>query len=177
MIPDSIDLQTPATDWHAIPVRVSAEKAVAQSLANRGMEVFSPTYTTRRLWSDRTADIELPLFPGFIFCALPPLFQHSSLSVEGVVGINSPPKRLPIPANAREIESIRKLTSLELSLTPWPYLSQVPAVEIVDGRLRGVAGVLIAPGKLVVSLTALQRSILVDLSTEPIAVATFAGVR
>jgi transcription antitermination factor NusG len=157
----------PATSaWNAVAVRTTAEKATAQALAKRGVEVFSPCYTTQRLWSGRALDIEVPLFPGYVFCCLPSSYPRSLLTVEGVLGSNGSSRKSPIRVDNRELRSIRLLTSLGLPLTPWPYLSQTSDVEIVEGRLSGVSGVRIAPGKLVVSLTVLQRSILVDLKEE-----------
>lgn len=44
-----------------------AEKKVAERLACRGFEVWLPTVTERRRWSDRWKSVTTPLFPGYLF--------------------------------------------------------------------------------------------------------------
>src|ERR1043165_693362 len=54
--------------WFAIRVRSSKEGFVSRILRNKGYNEFLPVYRARRRWSDRVAVVELPLFPGYVFC-------------------------------------------------------------------------------------------------------------
>src|ERR1700694_5432698 len=54
--------------WYAIHVRHRQEKTTSMVLREKGYREFLPTYKTRRRWRDRIAELELPLFPGYIFC-------------------------------------------------------------------------------------------------------------
>ena len=56
------------TKWYAVRTAAGREKAVSGQLANKGYEQFLPMYRTRRQWSDRVKELELPLFPGYLFC-------------------------------------------------------------------------------------------------------------
>ncbi len=39
-------------------------------LRGKGLEEFLPTYRARRQWSDRIKVLDLPLFPGYLFCRI-----------------------------------------------------------------------------------------------------------
>ncbi len=54
--------------WYALNVRPRFEKYVRTHLEDKGYEVFLPTYTATRRWSDRVKSVSLPLFPSYIFC-------------------------------------------------------------------------------------------------------------
>ena len=41
------------TAWFALTVKPRHEKAVAEVLRGKGLEVFLPLYRSRRMWSDR----------------------------------------------------------------------------------------------------------------------------
>lgn len=58
--------------WFVIQVRPRYEKIVASVLRAKGYEEFLPLHTARRRWSDRTKELEVPLFPGYLFCRLDP---------------------------------------------------------------------------------------------------------
>jgi hypothetical protein len=51
------------THWYALHVRTRFEKVVARNLQGKGYEEFLPLYRRVSRWSDRTKEIELPLFP------------------------------------------------------------------------------------------------------------------
>ena len=170
--------ERPTHSWYALTVRPASEKSVALSLGARGVAVFSPVYTTKRLSSDRSRDIEVPLFPGYVFCVLEPSTRLSSIAVDGVTGLGGAQKKPPALVDQRELRSIRILAGVGLPLEPWPYLSQAANVQIVNTALHHVSGILIAPGKLVVSLSLLQRSMIADLRGENgIEIAAFAPAR
>src|SRR5215469_744544 len=61
-------MQTRALQWFAIRTAAGREKAVSAQLQGKGYEDFLPLYRDRRQWSDRIKEMELPLFPGYLFC-------------------------------------------------------------------------------------------------------------
>src|SRR2546425_463252 len=61
---------TDGIQWYAIQLRPRCEKFVAVQLRNKGYEEYLPMYRSRRRWSDRVKEIQLPLFPGHIVIAL-----------------------------------------------------------------------------------------------------------
>ena len=53
--------------WWALYTRHQHEKAVAEMLSAKDLEVFLPLYESRRRWKDRCKTLSLPLFPGYLF--------------------------------------------------------------------------------------------------------------
>jgi transcription antitermination factor NusG len=153
--------------WYAIPVRMTAERLAAEALSSRGITVFSPVYTTKRFWSDRAKDIEVPLFPGYVFCSLAASTRLTALAVPGSVRLGTG-KSAPVLVDEMEVRAIQALIHEGLRLEPWPYLRQRGGnlVRIVSAGLRGVVGILVERRKLVVSISALHRSVAIDLSDE-----------
>ena len=53
--------------WVALTVKHQHERRVEAALAHGDVQAFAPVYRARRRWSDRTKEVELPLFPGYVF--------------------------------------------------------------------------------------------------------------
>ena len=56
------------TAWFALTVKPRHEKATALQLDRKGLESYLPLYRSKRRWSDRFKEVELCLFPGYVFC-------------------------------------------------------------------------------------------------------------
>ena len=56
--------------WYAVRVRPNYEKPVAAALRGKGFQEFLPLIRSKRQWSDRVKIMDLPLFPGYLFCRL-----------------------------------------------------------------------------------------------------------
>ena len=54
--------------WYAIRVQSKFENLASATLRGKGYEEFLPLYRSRRRWSDRVKQLDLPLFPGYLFC-------------------------------------------------------------------------------------------------------------
>ena len=155
-------------NWFALHVRSRHDKLVAANLAVRGMEPLIPLYRSRRRWSDRTRVMELPLFPGYVFCRFDPGSMLPVLTTPGVVRVVSAGKR-PCPVAEEEIAAIQRIVRTGNSVEPWPYLRAGQKVKILDGPLFGIEGILVDVKnrtRLVVSVHLLQRSIAVELDRD-----------
>jgi transcription antitermination factor NusG len=149
-------------------VRSRYDKQVAASLGVRGMEPFLPLYRSRRRWSDRTRVIDLPLFPGYMFCRFHPERLLPVLTTPGVVRVVSAGK-CPSPIADEEIAAIQRIVSSGGNVEPWPYLKAGQMVRILDGPLFGMNGILAEVKnrrRLVVSVHLLQRSVAVEVDRE-----------
>ena len=82
-----VDAPAKETKWYALQVRPRFEKIVAVHLQHKGFEDYLPLYRSRRKWSDRVKEIDLPLFPGYIFCKFDVLRRLPILMVPGVMSI------------------------------------------------------------------------------------------
>jgi transcription antitermination factor NusG len=154
--------------WFALHVRSRHDKLVAANLRVRGMEPLLPLYRSRRRWSDRTRVMDLPLFPGYVFCRFNPEMLLPILMTPGVVRVVSASKR-PCPVAEEEIAAIQRIVSSGSTVEPWPYLQTGQKVRILDGPLFGIEGILLDVKnrrRLVVSVHLLQRSVAVEVDRE-----------
>src|ERR1051325_6628347 len=60
------------SQWFAVQTRSRHEKKVADELIGRCVEVFVPLIKRTRKWSDRTREVEFPLFSGYAFVNIVP---------------------------------------------------------------------------------------------------------
>jgi transcription antitermination factor NusG len=151
--------------WYAVQVASRCEKPVASGLAMRGYEEFLPLYRSRRKWSDRLQDVDLPLFTGCVFCRLDLNRRLPLLLVPGVVRIVGLGKT-PVPVEESEIAAVQTVVDSGVLAQPWPFLKTGEQVTIEEGPLRNVTGILAAidgAERLIVSISLLQRSLAVTL--------------
>jgi transcription antitermination factor NusG len=154
--------------WFALHVRSRCEKAVSASLRSKGYEEFLPLYRSRNRWSDRVKDVDLPLFPGYVFCRFDPGRRLPILTTPGIVAIVGAGKT-PEPVEPAELAAIQSLAQSGLPAIPWPYLKTGERVRIEHGALEGCEGILTAVKKelrVVLSVTLLQRSVAVEIDRD-----------
>jgi transcription antitermination factor NusG len=164
--------------WYALQVASRCEKAVAAGLALRGYSEFLPLFRSRRRWSDRFQDVDLPLFSGYVFCRLDIDNRLPVLLIPGVVRIVGLGK-IPMPVAEGEIAAVQKIASSGLLAQPWPFLKVGQTVTIEEGPLRNVTGILAeidGSDQLIVSITLLQRSLAVAIPRHSIRPASDSGV-
>jgi transcription antitermination factor NusG len=131
----------------------------------RGLESFLPLYESWRNWTDRRKLIELPVFPGYLFCRLQYSQRLSALNTPGIrsiVGFNG--QDTPVPEV--ELQAVRKLLGAGYPVQPWPFLKAGETVRILDGPLAGVEGTVLREKsrlRVVVSIELLQRSVAVEI--------------
>ena len=151
--------------WFALQTRSRYEDFVATQLHNKGYETFLPLYKCRRRWSDRIKELELPLFPGYLFCRLNPLDRLPILVTPGVIQVVGIGKN-PIPVDDTEIAALQTAVQSGLPRQPWPFLQIGQRVKVEWGPLRGLEGILLdfkGRHRLVLSVTLLQRSVAVEV--------------
>jgi transcription antitermination factor NusG len=161
-------LSTHGDQWFALRTKPQREKVVASALRSKGYEEFLPLYRSRRRWSDRIKEMDLPLFPGYVFCRFDVHSRLPILVTPGVlliVGIG----KTPLAVNDSEIAALQSIVKSGLQAEPWPFLKVGQRVRIDQGSLEGVEGILTAikkPCRLVVSVTLLQRSVAVEIDQD-----------
>jgi transcription antitermination factor NusG len=156
--------------WFALTSRPRHEKTVAENLRGKGLESFVPLYRARRQWTDRVQSVELPLFPGYVFCRFAYASRLPVLNTPGVmsvVGFSD----VPTPVADEEISRIRAIQASGLPARPWPYLSVGQRARIEWGSLAGLEGVLIREKdalRVVVSVELLRRAVAVEIDRDMI---------
>jgi transcription antitermination factor NusG len=81
--------------WYAVRVRSRFDFVTSAVLGERGYETFLPSYRSRRAWSDRMKEVEIPLFPGYLFCRFDAADPYRVLNSPGVVNVISVGPRPP----------------------------------------------------------------------------------
>lgn len=156
--------------WYALFVRSRHEKTVENSLKSKRYKVFSPSYRTKRKRVDRIAEIEVALFPGYVFCQFDPSKRLPILMTPGVVGVVGRGNR-PEPVDDAEIASIRSVALAGRSVQPWPFLRLGQRIRMQSGPLTGVEGIFLRvadENHLIVSVTLLQRAVSVVIERDSV---------
>jgi len=158
----------PGPHWYAVHVRPRFEKSTAAILRNKGFQEFLPLYNAHRCWKKRMADVQFPLFPGYVFCRFDASDRRVPIvttpGVIQIVGLG----RVPVPVDDAEIDAVHKLVASGLASEPWPWFQAGAPVRIQHGSLAGVEGIFLEVKKrhrLVISVTLLQRSVAVDIDS------------
>jgi len=154
--------------WFAVRVQARFEKSAELLLRGKDYETFLPLFRVRRQWSDRIKELELPLFPGYLFCRFDPAGRWLSLlqtpGVLHVVGAG----RVPTPIEESEISAVRALLRSGVAVHPWPFLGIGQRVRIYRGPLEGLEGIILKSKpqyRLVLSVTLLRRSVAAEIDS------------
>jgi len=153
--------------WFALRVRSRSEDVAATFLGGFGYEWFLPRYKCRRQWSDRIKQLDVPLFPGYLFCRFNSRDRLPVLKAPGVISIVGV-ANTPVAVEEAEITALRTLVNSVFPRQPWPYIQIGQRVRIEHGALRGVEGILLdfkGVHRLILSVTLLQRSVAAEIDS------------
>lgn len=151
--------------WYALWVKPRHEKSVQRLLTLGQHRSLTPLYTSRHRWADRFHDVELPLFPGYVFCHFDAARRHDILRIPGVIDVVRTGCH-PTPVPDSEIEALEYVMGVSVAKEPWPGLVAGDSVVIISGPLTGLTGVVIEYKnklRLVLGVTLLQRSVLLEI--------------
>jgi transcription antitermination factor NusG len=155
-----------AIPWFALQTKPRNEKQVERLLTHKGYECCLPMYRQKRRWSDRVIEVELPLFPMYVFCRFVSSAIGKAISTPGVtriVGFGGQPAEVEV----KEVEALQLLDRSGLLREPWAYIPNGTLVQVDSGPLTGAQGIFSFDEdrrRLVISVTLLQRSVAVQLS-------------
>jgi transcription antitermination factor NusG len=154
--------------WYAVQIQSKLGSLASATLCGKGYEAYLPLYRCGRRWSDRVKQLDLPLFPGYLFCRFDVLDRLPILTTPGVISVVGAGKT-PVPVDDEEIEAIRNILRSGLVAQPWPFLRVGSKVYIEGGPLAGLEGIITNTDKvyrLIVSVSLLQRSVAVEIDRE-----------
>jgi transcription antitermination factor NusG len=159
-----------AIPWFALQTKARNEKQVERILTHKGYECCLPIYRQKRRWSDRVIEVELPLFPMYIFCRFNSSAIGKAISTPGVtriIGFGGQPAEVA----DEEIEALQLLGQSGLLREPWAYIPNGTLVQVDTGPLTGSQGIICCSGdkrRLVISVTLLHRSVAIQLDENTI---------
>lgn len=151
--------------WYAIYTCPRHEKRVAEQMKARHLEGFLPVYRALHRWKDRIKQLELALFPGYVFVRLALRDRLRVLEIPSVVSfVSFQGKPAPLPQD--EIESLRRGLMGCVRMEPHPYLQSGCRVRVRSGPMSGLEGILLKRKeglRLVVSVEILMRAVAVEV--------------
>ena len=151
--------------WYAGYTASRHEKRVAEHFAQRGVEHFLPLYETIHRWNNGRHRVQLPLFPGYIFVRIALRERRRVNEVPGferLVGFNS----LPCPLPEADINRMKEALNKGVVAEPYPYLTVGTRVEVRNGPLQGMTGILVrrqTKCRVVISVDLIMRSMAVEV--------------
>lgn len=154
--------------WYALRVKSNREWITTEALKGKGFQVCLPLYRERARGAGRNQMVDLPLFPGYLFCNFDVSNRLPILTVPGVVQIVSLGKT-PQPVDETEMAAILAVIESGLPVRPTPSLPVGQHVLLDRGPLAGVEGVIVAhknQEQFIVSVGLLLRSIAVTVERE-----------
>jgi len=130
--------------WYALYTRSRFEKKLLYELSLRQIEVFLPMREILSRWKDRRKKIWVPLFPGYIFVnhVDTPENRYRVLNVPGAVNFVDVCGR-PDPVPDEQILAVRRFLESSLAVDSYPYIRIGTQVEVINGPLAGVRGILV----------------------------------
>jgi transcription antitermination factor NusG len=153
------------THWYAAHVCSRHEKQVARQLEERHVNCFLPVYRSVRRWKDRRKELDLVLFPGYVFVHLDLKDRLRVLQIPSVVrfvSFNGHPAPLP----DSEIEVLVNGLAKGIRAEPHPYLKVGHRVLVKYGPLAGTQGILVRRKdkfRVVLSIDLIMRSVAVEV--------------
>jgi transcription antitermination factor NusG len=121
-----------------------------------------------RKWKDRRKELDLVLFPGYIFVRLSVTERLRVLQLPGVVrfvSFNGQPAALP----GGDIEALRNALMQGMRAEHHPYLNVGSRVKVAHGPLAGAQGILLRTKtncRVVISIDAIMRSVSVEIDED-----------
>jgi transcription elongation factor/antiterminator RfaH len=157
--------QVPNGPWYVLYTCPRHEKRVAIQIERRNFCCFLPVYRSVRRWKDRRKELELALFPGYVFVRMSIENKLRVLELPGVVRLvsfNGQPASIP----ASEIETLQNRISGGLNVEPHPYLRKGRRVRVRSGAMQGLEGIIVRRKdrcRVVFSIDLIQRSVAVEV--------------
>lgn len=171
---------TSIAKWYVLRVHARREKWIANALRTIGNTVCLPLHGSLRQWSDRRTRIDVPVFPGYVFCQFNSATGAQIFQVPGVLSILGSGGRAT-PIEPEEVQALQVLERAKVSADPWPCLKAGDWVVIESGALDGLIGILQDSRKsarVVVSVSLLNRAVAVEVdraSVRPISPPKYAS--
>jgi transcription elongation factor/antiterminator RfaH len=160
----------PLPHWYAVYTSPRHEKRVREHLGLRRVECFLPLFRSIHRWKNGCkAQVELPLFPGYLFVNIPRSERVRVLDAPGVVSFVGP-KGEPAELPDVEIETLRSGLHLQ-KFEPHHGIAIGERVRIHAGPLQGLEGVLVrnANGlRVVITVDLIQQSVAVELEANAV---------
>ena len=154
-------------NWIVVRSKPRSEKIAYAQLKEKGIEAYLPLLKKRRKWSDRKKWVEFPLFSSYLFAKIE---IKNSIFVLQTNGVSSLVKFGEVIAIVQDevVHAIKLAIDGGYQLTPAEYFIAGNAVEVIEGPMRGVKGIveqLKGKDRLVIKIDAIEQALSIDIDT------------
>lgn len=125
--------------WHVLHVRSRQEKALAEELAAQRIAYYLPLIRQARYYGRRKAQVQVPLFPGYVFLlgSREDAFRADrTRRVASIIEVQQQ-ERLEW-----ELRNLSLALGRSAQLNPYPHLTEGLKVEVRSGPFCGLQGVI-----------------------------------
>ena len=149
--------------WFVLHTRSRQEKILANELAAMRVPCFLPLVRRQRLYGQRKAVVEEPLFPGYVFLRGTAEQAYQADRTKRVAGI------IKVTDQQRldwELNNIRLALSHNATLDPYPHLVKGVRVEVKSGPFQGLQGIIEERAKesrLILQVDVLGRAVTLEI--------------
>ncbi len=136
-IPEPVIALPEEGNWYVLHTKSRQEKALAADLAAMGVGYYLPLHRQPRFHGRRKVQVELPLFPGYVFMRGELDQAYEADRTRRVARI------IPVTEPALfewELRNISLAIFQEAPLDPYPYLAEGTRVEVRSGPFKGLQG-------------------------------------
>lgn len=154
--------------WYVVYTAPKAEKKIAKTVSDLGIESYLPLYTSIRKWSDRKKKVELPLFPNYVFVKTENKNRFELFNVHGILKFVSV-QRNPVVVRENVIEMIRKAMDHEFEVLQEDYFQTGTEVLVKEGQLSGLTGVVLkqnGSSRVMLRIEKLQKAFSINIPTQ-----------
>lgn len=157
--------------WYAVHTKSRHEDRVFIGLSQKSFQVFLPKIEVWSKRKDRRKKIQIPMFPGYIFVALPNIDNATRLDVLktfGVVRILGKPRGAePLPVPDAKIDAIMRIVNSKVEVQQFQYPKVGEYAKIIDGPFQGIEGLVVGTDMekelFVITIELMQRSVAIKL--------------
>lgn len=156
---------TNSNGWWAVYAKHQHERAIRDMLTAKGLEVFLPLYDVQRRRSQRTVQLSLPLFPGYLFVREQQDIRLLVVSTPGVHSVVAVGERFGVIPD-HEIRNLQIAMAARRGIEPHTFCRIGEPVRIVRGPLCGIEGTLVRQSsgcRVVVAVQMLARAASVEV--------------
>ena len=154
-------------NWIVVRSKPRSEKIAYAQLKEKEIEAYLPLLKERRKWSDRKKWVEFPLFSSYLFAKIEIKNSIFVLQTNGISSLVKFGEEIAIVQD-EVINAIRLAIDGGYQLVPAEYFIAGNAVEVIEGPMRGVKGIVVqlkGKDRLVIKIDAIQQALSIDIDT------------
>lgn len=154
--------------WTVVHTKPRCEKKLADYAFKSGVNYYLPQFTTTRIYQRRKVSFDTVMFPSYVFMVL----DHEARQKILVSGYTTSFIKVRSQAELiRELKAIHGTLEQDVEVKPGLWLSKGLLVEITDGPLKGMQGVVEDHDKLEevrLQVNILRQAVIVKLNAKQV---------